>query len=257
MHDAAFDLIARGITQSAPITTTYSESGAATGGSGWLTFPAPLPSSPEHLWFFSYRSSQDARKLLLGFKDTTNRHGLSLDWSKSGDGAQRPRLKIIVNSGTFEYSMPLQALGDRLHLLVSQQIVGGNARTIAYLWNESSSSWAEVINATAGGGSATTFAYGTQSGTSLFAALGGQRRATLTSYRAAFWTAAELSSGLPDITQPTVQDSFTSGLHLADPATSHATFGTPLYDIHGPASVYNAGTNLGSGGDFTVNGSFT
>ena len=257
MSATAFGLIQSGIMQSASAGVAYSETGVSTGGSGWLRFPGPLPSSTQHLWFLSYECSQDAKRTLLGFQNSNSRHGLSQDWNSLLDGVQTPQLEVRIDSGNRAYVMTPQALGDRLHILVSQEIIGTDAQVIAYIWDETSGTWAEVINALETGGTSTVFSYGTAAGASLFAAVGGQRKTSLISYRAAFWTASELSGGLPDISQPSVRDKFTDGLNTVDPAISRGSFGTPLYDIHGAASVYNAGTNLGSGGDFTANGTFT
>ncbi|WP_299849738.1 hypothetical protein [uncultured Roseovarius sp.] len=257
MDSAAFSLIRSGIAQSVPSVLGFAETGASSGGSAWLQFPSPLPSSAEHLWFLSYESSQDAKRTLVGFENSNIRNGLSQDWNNGTDGFQTPRLKVIIDSGIKDYVMPAQVLGDRLHLLVSFQIVGTDAQIKAYLWDETSGAWTEAINALETGGTSTVFPYGAESGTSLFASLGGQRITDLISYRASFWTTTELSGGLPDISQAAVRNNFTNGLNLVDPAISHSAFGVPLYDIHGPAATYNAGTNLGSGGDFTVNGTFT
>ena len=257
MDSAAFSLIRHGIAQSVPSASGFAEAGASSGSNGWLQFPAPLPSSTEHLWFLSYECSQDAKRILLGFENANARHGLSQDWNSGADGVQTPQLKVIIDSGTKDYTMPARALGDRLHLLVSLQIVGTDAQIMAYLWDETSGAWTEAINALETLGTSTVFPYGSESGASLFAALGGQRRTGLISYRAAFWTASDLPGGLPDISQASVRNSFTNGTGLVDPAISHSAFGVPLYDIHGPAAVYNAGTNLGSGGNFLVNGTFT
>lgn len=257
MDSAAFSLIRHGIAQSVSNTPSFAEAGASSGSTGWLQFPSPLPSSTAHLWFLSYECSQDAKRILVGFENVNARHGLSQDWNGTADGFQTPSLEVVIDSGTKDYVMPAQALGDRLHLLVSLQIVGTDAQVMAYLWDETSGTWTEAINALETAGISTVFPYGSKTGASLFAALGGQRQTDLVSYRAAFWTASDLSGGLPDISQSSVRSSFTSGANIVDPAISHSAFGVPLYDIHGPAAIYNAGTNLGSGGDFSVNGTFT
>lgn len=257
MSSMAFGLIQNGIMQSATPRATYAEIGVRTGGSGWLACPAPLPSSTQHLWFMSYECSQDSKKTLVGFKSTNGRQGLTQDWNSTADGVQTPELEVRTDVRDIAYEMAPLALGDRVHILISQQIIGTDAHIIAYVWDETSGAWSEAINALETDGTFTAFPYGTLAGTSLFANVNASRKVDLVSYRAAFWTASELSGGLPDISQASVRNNFAQGLHIADPAISRAAFGAPLYDIHGDATVYNAGTNLGSGGDFTVNGTFT
>ncbi len=72
-------------------------------------------------------------------------------------------------------------------------------------------------------------------------------------YRVALWIGQA-----PDITSSAVQDKFcnsSTGV-LVDPATAEAAYGEPILHYgDAAAAVWNAGTNGGSGGDFTMAGS--
>lgn len=75
-------------------------------------------------------------------------------------------------------------------------------------------------------------------------------------YRTALW----IGITAPDVIgSSSVRDNFfnSSTLACVDPAISVAAYGTPIFDFYGAASVWNAGTNQGSGGNFTSSGSFT
>lgn len=143
---------------------------------------------------------------------------------------------------------PVIAAGERINILI---ILDADATSRMYIWRESTGLWAQASSDAAGGGANLEFTPGLYG---LMARSNSNNRSPATLYRAAQWIGIA-----PDITSSTVQDLFSDPAtgRLVDPAISVATYGTPIMDFYGGPTILNAGTNQGSGGNMTMNGTVT
>lgn len=259
MPVSAFDMIANGILLSKRgAVSSYTEVGVNTNDGGYLVFPATLPSTQHFLAFSAYRTNSDFRGSILGLESAGASDGWRADDANS-DGRALPEIDFLINGDTDKKfrSTANYAIGDRMCLLISGTISGGVATSKVVIWDETSGAAANAFT-NISSASANTYDWNRYSATlpALFASAGGQRPADLLNYRFAFWDAADLGGAPPDIDSGSVQDKFFSSSTgvTVDPTVSHTSYGVPIYDIHGPASNYNNGTNLGTGSDWTPNG---
>lgn len=140
---------------------------------------------------------------------------------------------------------------ERANILLS---LDANGTSKFYTWLESSGLWsADGTDSTGGNGNFdfTTGQWGIASKSSgaLLTLLNGGLS------RVAMWQGISL----PDISNSAVQDNFANSStgELVDPEISRTAYGIPIIDFYGLADLWNAGTNHGSGGDFTMIGSVT
>lgn len=239
----------------------YSEVGVRTSQSGWLTLPATLPDATHWMAFYSVEFTADTRGCIIGFEDGNTADGFRIN-NQNAAGTAKPRYNWAANGftrGTYTDG-GTYAVGTRFNMLLTGSIITGNATSRVVQWDSVSGAASIELDTTAGGGAAVNYDWTSNAGLvgdmALFASGDGSRKVDVTSYRVAWWN---LGSAPPDITSSGVRDNFynsTTGVTV-DPATGNALYGTPLYDIHGAQTNYANGTNLGSGSDFTSNGTFT
>lgn len=259
MPVSAFDMLTKGILASKRgAGSTYSEVGVNTNDGGYLVFPENLPSTQHFLAFSSYRTNSDFRGSILGLENAAASDGWRAD-DANLDGLALPEIDFLINGTTDKKfrSTANYAIGDKMCVLISGTISGAVATSKVVIWDETSGAAANAFT-NISAASANVYDWDRYSGTlpALFASAGGQRPADLMNYRFAFWNAADLGGAPPDIDSASVQAQFFDGATgvIADPAVSHASYGVPIYELYGPASNYNNGTNLGTGGNWTANG---
>ncbi len=260
MPVSAFDMIATGILLSkrGAAVSAYTEVGVNTNGGAYLVFPAVLPATQHFLAFSSYRTNSDFRGSILGLENVISSDGWRAD-DVNSDGLARPEIDFPINGDRDAkfLSTGNYAIGDRMCLLISGSISGAVATSKIVIWDETSGAAANVFTRTSAA-SVNAYDWNRYGATqpALFASAGGQRAADLLNYRFAFWDDADLGGAPPDIDSAAVQDRFfnaSTGVTV-DPALSHAAYGVPSYEIHGPASNYNSGINFGTGNDWTPDG---
>ena len=260
MPVSAFDMITNGILLSKrkAAVSSYTEVGVNTNDGAYLVFPATLPATQHFLAFSSYRTNSDFRGSILGLENVISSDGWRADDTNS-DGLARPEIDFLINGDRDSkfISTANYAIGDKMCLLISGTISGSVATSKVVIWDETSGAAASVFT-TNSAASANTYDWNRYSATppALFASAGGQRSADLMNYRFAFWDANDLGGAPPNIDDGAVQDRFFNGSTgvTVDPAVSHAAYGVPSYELHGPASNYNNGTNFGTGNDWTADG---
>ncbi|MEO3415045.1 hypothetical protein AAFO92_10340 [Roseovarius sp. CAU 1744] len=260
MPVSAFDMITSAILSSKRAAGgTYSEVGVNTNSGAYLVFPATIPSTQHFLAFCAYQTLSDFRGSILGLENAGASDGWRPD-DVSTDGFSNPEIDFLISGTTDKKfrSTANYAIGDRMCVLISGSILAGVATSKVVIWDETGGSAVNVFT-NISAPLASRYDWDRYSATlpALFASAGGQRPADLLNFRFAYWDEGDLGGPPPEIDSGAVQGKFFNGSSgaIVDPAVSHASYGTPLYDIHGPASNYNNGTNLGAGSDWTASGS--
>ena len=135
---------------------------------------------------------------------------------------------------------------ERANILVAADADGSS---YLYLWTPTLGAWSLEKTDSAGTGVNLDF---TQADTYLGSNFTSTKLAANVQRMAMWFNPASL----PDITSSAVRDNFinSSTGALVDPATSITAYGTPDIEFAENATAWNAGTNQGSGGDFTMNG---
>lgn len=256
MVTSANQLLTAGILQSrSDAVPGYSETGVILSGNEHLEAPTSLPDSQFVLGFTSWTVNGSGKQLLHSFQTGNASNGFRADWGSVLPAVQ-PAMRFPINGVSDLQSTfgDTYVAGARMHCIYSAQILG-DAAVIKVAVSAGGAPWVPVIDFTSTSG-ALSIGYSTAGvGFSMFAAVGGNRKMSGTVYRQAIW-AGTAFAGFPDVFNPAVQANFANGAAIVDPAISHAAYGLPLYEPLNTAAGMNAGTNIGTGSDFTSFGIF-
>ena len=228
-------------------TSGFAEAAVTADGSAYVQSGITIPDTDAFLFFASYVPSANGRMALLSLAGVT---GSIHSW----DGASGPSLRSYIRSdgGALIHTGPSIAAGTRIHALIRGYESGGDMIVDVELWDSVSGTWASLGSETRGG-TVFEFTTGMSAPYRLFERndnTGQGFNGDL--YRAVMWTGTG-----PDISQSAVRDLFTDSAAIADPALSVAAYGTPVFDLYGPAARFNAPTSAGSDASLTTQGTFS
>ncbi|MEL6643264.1 MAG: hypothetical protein AAFQ79_04955 [Pseudomonadota bacterium] len=228
-------------------SSAFAETPVTADGSAYLQSAITIPDTDAFLWFGSYIPGVNGRLALLSTAGVT---GSMHSW----DDAAGPRFRSYVRSdgAALIHTSPSVPVGTRIHALVRGYGSGGDMIVDVALWDSVSGAWS-LLGPEARNGSVFEFSTGMSGPYRLFerSDSGGQGF-NGTVFRTAMWTGVS-----PDITQSAVRDVFTNGGIAIDPALAVAAYGTPIFDLYGPAARFNTPTHGGSDSSLTTQGSFS
>lgn len=252
----AFDLMVRGMRQSAPPASSYTPPGVDSNNSARLVLTEAIPDTLHFMAQFNYVQNVDDRGALLSYENIAATDGILAD-NATSDGFCKPIVNIPIDGVTDinVTTLPSYTIGDRINMVITGTIAAGTASVRVVIWDETSGT-ASVAHTEDKAGGATTFEFSTRYGINgaFFSSGGGQRPIDIINYRSAWWN---LASAPPDITDSGVQDNLLQAAngYIVDPLVTNAAYGTPIFDVRGDAATLNAGTNQGTGAAFTKGGS--
>lgn len=240
------------------VTSSFTETAVTVPDGAVLTASSTMTDAPGFFGFYSFEATADGRDAMLSWQATDG--AAHRDYT-GGDTYNNPRITAETtptgdSSGATASNNVDE--GDRMHVLFRGRITGGQISLDQYAWNETDAAW-EAAGADDTSTSDTDINL-SAANLRVFARSDNAASQNYSGdvYRVALWTFSDVAD-VPDPSSSTIQDLFTSGASLVDPATSQAslTDGTLQVDIYGDAADYNAGTHDGaltltaSGGTFT------
>ncbi|MEO0634066.1 MAG: hypothetical protein AAFY52_08060 [Pseudomonadota bacterium] len=226
---------------------TFAEAPVLADGSAYLQSAITIPDTPAFLWFASFTPAVHKRHALFSNAGVTGSVHL---W----DSGAAPALRSYIRSdgGAMIHLGPEIPVGTRTHVLIRGYESGGDMIVDVQIWDAAANAWTALPTETRGG-SVFEFTTGITAPYRLFERSDGSGQGfDGTLYRVAMWTGVG-----PDITQATVREQFADGPAIADPAIAVAAYGTPVFDLYGPAARLNTPTHSGSDTSLTTQGTFS
>lgn len=228
-------------------TSVFSEAPVSADGTAYLQSAITIPDTDAFVWFGSYTPGVNGRMALLSMAGVT---GSIHSW----DDAAGPRLRSYIRSdgAAIIHTAPSYPVGTRIHALIRGYESGGDMIVDVEVWDSLSGAWSSLGTETRSG-TVFEFSTGMSAPYRLFDRNDGSGHSfNGTLYRTAMWTGAG-----PDVTQSAVRNIFTNGAAIADPALAVAAYGTPVFDLYGPATRFNSPTHGGSDASLSTQGTFS
>lgn len=216
----------------------FVEQGTVWAGASSLRGATALANPTEFLFFASYIPAGSGRMALMSTSTTTQS---MYSWSLA------PDMRLDAGGGAlFGPTAAPVAIGERVHML-GRGFRDTQLRAELVTWQGSTGAWSAVYQDD-NGGPTSTFDMDNNP-LRLLERTNDGHFFNGTLYRLTLWFGVS-----PDVSQAAVQDLFTNGGSIIDPAVAIASLGTPIFDIRGNAAAVNTAAHNGSYPGFTFNG---
>ncbi|WP_299671629.1 hypothetical protein [uncultured Roseobacter sp.] len=236
----------------------FTENAVNFDGQTFFTATAPYPSNIRSAVFMaSFEVTENgSRQCLSGWGANSSSNALHADYNSSA-GTVNIRFDMEDSLGNaIALFIPFAGVTDRFHVIAAAHNDGTGLYGQLAVRDETGATYTVVSDSNTGVTGVATLAVDVASAPRVFNESAGlaqdfQGRA----FRNAAWF-SPTGASLADVSTVAVQDRFTDGDAIVDPAIAQAEYGTPIYDFNGTSADYNAATQDGSA-TYTITGATT